>query len=83
MKECPHCGARERLGVWLTRRKAEVFDMVERRGKMGLHWTDTPFGRHLLKVHVHHINEILEETDYKIKGVRAGMWSTYKLEKVR
>ncbi len=83
MTGCPHCGAQNVLGVWLTRRRAEILERVRRAGRDGLHYLDTPFNRHLLKVHVHQINDVLEETDYKIVGKRAGPWSSYVLEKVR
>ena len=81
---CPYCGVVQRLGVYMTPKRAEIFDKVKRAGRDGLHWRDSGVAYPMhLRVLVHHVNEALEETDWGIRCHRAGMWTTYVLEKVR
>ena len=73
MKHCPHCQqpVTVRLGVQLTRKQAELFDLVER-------WPGISRRRlaELLElrnaktasVHVNHINDMLVSTDWHIAG---------------
>ena len=82
MSACPHCGAEQRLGVWMTPRKLAIFDRVKRSGDDGAHYGDFDMSRGTLRVHIYQINALLEETDYAIRGYRGNI-SGYRLVKVR
>ncbi len=79
---CPHCGQRmlERLGVLLSPKQADIFDMIARcRDIETVSWVLFPdktktAARKCLHVHVHHINNLLAETDYEIRGDRDGFY---------
>lgn len=75
---CPHCGAQERLGVWLTPKKVVIFDRVKRAGDVGISFNEFGMSRHLFKAHVWQINALLEETDWKIRS-KPGPASSYRL----
>src|SRR5262249_7172962 len=81
--ECPHCGQRllMRYGVGLSPRQADIFDMIERAIAGGGIEMDvladlmtpgmaTNKPRNQIRVHVHQINNKLEEPDYRIIGDR-------------
>jgi len=66
----------ERLGVRLSELKARVFDTVQRAGPDGIHGDELyalVFGERCVKrktmlVHVHQINDKIEETGFRIDG---------------
>ena len=66
--KCPHCGADERLGVWLTPAQLRVFDKIKRAGTTGTTASEMEMTTDLAKAHVWFINTKLEETDWKIVG---------------
>jgi len=87
MKLCPHCQQplpEIRLGVRLTAKKARIFDLVQRAGPDGIDGRDLfaiVFGeqekevkRDTLQSHVWQINDLIEDSGYRIKG-----YSTYRL----
>lgn len=84
---CNYCGQalpEVRLGVRLTDKKARIFDLVQRAGPDGIDGRDLfdiVFGEQektvqlsCLKSHINQINELIEDSGYKIKG-----YSTYRL----
>jgi hypothetical protein len=91
---CPACHQpiREmRLGVRLPPVKAAIVDAIKAAGDVGISSSELPF-RHV-KSHVCQINDILEETDFRIvasargasarwhlikRRVRAGEWHAYE-----
>jgi hypothetical protein len=86
---CPTCHQvlpETRLGVRLTPLKARIFDAVRRGGRDGIDRADLfelifggePHSRETLKAHIFQINELLEDTGYRITG-----HSVARLEKRR
>jgi hypothetical protein len=74
---CPRCGQRvlRRLGVMLSPRQADVFDMIQRQGKYGGIRIDTladVFGKSVVKVHVCAINKLLATNGWQIVCKREG-----------
>jgi DNA-binding winged helix-turn-helix (wHTH) protein len=76
---CPYCGREMpevRLGVRMTRLKARIFDLVRRGGRDGIDREDlfdivfsgTGRRRATLKSHLYQINELIEDTGYRITG---------------
>ena len=91
---CSHCGQLihdERNGVRMTPLKANIYDMIKRAGDAGVSAFDilaTVYqGRTVptytaIKSHVAQINDILEETDWKIVSDRRncnGTWPMWRL----
>lgn len=79
MKYCSECGQPlppYRLGVRLTPLKAAIFDAVKRRGESGdrihakelLHLLREKSSVQGIKSHVWQINELLEDTAWRIDG---------------
>lgn len=76
---CPHCGQRVlmRVGVMLSPRLAEIFDVVERSGNRGitrevLGWMfygnkTKRDGQRCVAVSINHIDDKLCSTDYQIR----------------
>lgn len=46
---CPLCGAEQRLGVWLPRFKARLFDLVKSRGTEGIRTEEIIYDHALLE----------------------------------
>jgi hypothetical protein len=65
---CPHCGAGIRFGVWFSPKKLEIIDKITRGGNEGLSAEQLGISLDTLKSHVHQINVLLLETDYRIRG---------------
>lgn len=88
---CPYCGQPslyERVGVRLTPVKAHLFDLIEAGGKEGINSIVLHFKvfgeratRQTMRGHIFQINEILEETDWRIKSTKKCQDSCYKLVK--
>jgi hypothetical protein len=83
-KTCQTCGQalpQIRFGVLLPPLKARIFDMVKRGGVGGVEslFLRETFGGNTLKTHIHQINELIDESGFRIYG-RGG---TYRLEKRR
>jgi hypothetical protein len=81
MKErcCHYCGQtlpEMRLGVRLTALKARIFDLVQRGGIGGIDredlfdivFGDSDVARSNLKSHISQINELIEDSGYRIAG---------------
>jgi hypothetical protein len=91
---CPQCGHRmlTRLGVQLSARQADIFDLITNTGDQGLEQEvladvlspgKPRYGAmRLVAVHVHDINSILEETDFAIRK-HGDKFGRYRLAKVR
>lgn len=88
MRHCSYCGQplpEIRLGVRLTPLKARIFDLIQRGGQDGIDRGDLfelVFGgagqcRETLKAHIHQINELIEDSGYRIVG-----HSVARLEKI-
>jgi len=76
---CPHCGSQiyKRLGVMLTKRRAEVFDAIWfasqiHSGGIRSDALEAQFGRAVVKVHVSDLNKRLAKTDWQIVCAREG-----------
>jgi hypothetical protein len=83
-RRCPYCGGPlidVRLGVRLSPLKARIFDLVQRAGRDGIsgadlhelayagdRWDGRRPAAATIKVHIHQINEALEDTGYRILG---------------
>lgn len=79
---CPCCGQRVliRLGVRLSPRLADIFDMIERSGLsgvasevlIGVFYPDRPCeaARACLKSNISHLNVMLAETDFEVRASR-------------
>lgn len=82
---CPLCGAEQRLGVWLPRMKVKIVDRVVKAGRDGIPGKVLAerlgMTRTTLNVHVKHINDFLEETDWVIRGKPGSHESLYRLQK--
>jgi hypothetical protein len=77
---CPECGqpiAEHRLGVRLTPLKARIFDAIRRYGEERIKCAELGNPR-TVKAHVSQINDLLEETDWRIDG-RRGRDGGYRL----
>ena len=91
---CPACGQRVliRLGVKLSPRQADIFDVISNTGERGLAQEvladilspgkPRRGAMRLAAVHVHTINSILEETDFAIRKA-GGKFGRYRLAKVQ
>ena len=81
-KLCACCGqplAEYRLGIRLTPLKARIFDAIKRRGSERIQARE--IGNPVtVKSHVWQINDLLEETDWRIDGLR-GVHGGYRLER--
>jgi hypothetical protein len=75
---CSRCGAGECFGLWFPELKLKILDRIIRAGDAGAGFDGTD--PRTLKAHIHQINSILEETDYRI---RSAGWGTgrYRLMK--
>lgn len=90
--QCPHCGQQSpnvRLGVRLSKRKVHLFDLISRAGSAGIdgeYLWHAVFGsngsRQTMRAHICQINEILEETDFRLRATR-GPGSRYRLIKLK
>ncbi len=77
-KNCTTCGQRLpeiRLGARLTELKATIFDAIKIRGAHGIQTIDLlqrddllGLTRQSLKSHVHQINELIEDSGFRIYG---------------
>ncbi len=77
-KKCLTCGQRLpdiRLGVRLTEFKTKIFDAILRAGPEGIQTLDllehsdlAGLSRQSLRSHVHQINDLIEESGYRIYG---------------
>jgi hypothetical protein len=74
---CKLCGAPlrpQRVGVAMTPLKARIFDVVKRAGECGISTADLRMvlGHRVsnitLRAHIWQINEILADTDYRIRS---------------
>lgn len=87
-KLCPTCGQpihNWRLGVRLTPLKADIFDAIRSRGTHTINSLEIAsqigYDRpHVVTQHVGQINDLLEETDWRIEGTR-GIHGGYRLVK--
>ena len=82
LARCPACGQqlRERAGVRVTAREAAIFDVIARADRRGVlpevlaavFYPDKPHSdaKKLIAVHIHNINDKLEETDRIIAPAR-------------
>jgi len=69
MIECPCCGAREVLGVWLPKVKARIVQAALRAGDHGVEPADFDMTPHNFKAHNYQINNLyLSETDWRLRG---------------
>jgi hypothetical protein len=77
VSHCPHCGQQlptVRCGVRLSPLKARLLDAIRRAGPDGISSADLinelhlPFKRKTLAAHAWQINELLELTEYRIRG---------------
>lgn len=90
---CPQCGQKllppEREGCGLTPLKARIYDAVKRAGPDGIAWHDLfaliyggcvrgSTSRQRLKSHVWQINDLLEDSGWRI----GGYGGTYILRRV-
>ena len=80
-RSCPHCGQplrQERVGIFLPPVKCLIFDLIKAAGDVWLNSEelahtlayDSParsVSRNTIKAHVSQINDILAETDYRIR----------------
>jgi hypothetical protein len=80
-RHCPYCNSvlpDIRLGVRLTPLKARIFDLVQRGGVDGIDRRDLldiinthrekPICHRTLKAHIFQINELIEDSGYRIGG---------------
>lgn len=65
---CPHCGADQRLGVWLSKTEIELFDCISKAGTAGCPSERLGKKKDCYKQHIYNINCKLAETDFRIKG---------------
>jgi hypothetical protein len=88
---CPHCGQRMlmRHGVLLSPKLADIFDVIERRGRAGifaevLAWvvygTSSTRTRKALAVNISHLNDRLIEASIRIAADRYGPYRIIKLK---
>ena len=81
MSICEHCGQprpETRLGVRLPPLKARIFDIVKRAGRDGIDrdelfrlvFGDRKVKRSCLKAHIWQINDLLEDSGYRLDGLR-------------
>ena len=79
---CRCCGqplpSRERNGVWLPAKKAAIFDTVSKYPGITVDGIIANLNdgstRNTIRQHVYQINELLAETDVRIKGKKTGGW---------
>jgi DNA-binding CsgD family transcriptional regulator len=76
---CPHCHQPmrgTRLGVYLSPRRAEIFDMIRAAGDGGISCDGLAerlrVSHHTVRSHVLQINDLLAETDWKITRFPGG-----------
>ncbi len=102
-KKCTTCGQvlpEIRLGARLTELKAMIFDAIRKAGVEGIQTLNlleranlAGLSRQSLKSHVHQINELIEESGFRIYGRGRGKQNrtnrsvgdvgTWRLEKTR
>lgn len=84
--KCPHCGQRlpeMRVGIRLSLKKARIFDLIKRQPGINTRELVNRFDfktRNAVRVHIAQINDILVQTDYRLRGTRG---YGYRLEKVQ
>lgn len=76
IRRCHYCGhelPEIRHGARLTPLKARIYDLVQRGGPDGIMRSDLidivgeeVFSHQTLKAHIHQINEVIEESGYRI-----------------
>jgi DNA-binding NarL/FixJ family response regulator len=79
MTICPTCHQpvrNARMGVFLSPRRAEVVDAIRQAGEHGIELCGLAdqlgITRWTVKSHVYQINEMLAETDWRIRSDRCG-----------
>lgn len=89
--ECPHCGQRMLLrhGVRLAPKQADIWDMIEHSGQLGVSdevlvdvfFSNKPLrdAHNLLKVYVCHINDRMIEAGVKIAKDHKGRLYPYRV----
>jgi DNA-binding CsgD family transcriptional regulator len=76
---CPHCHQPIRglrLGVYMSPRRAEIFDLIRSAGEAGISCASVAerlgITHNTVRSHVMQINDMLEETGYRISKFPGG-----------
>jgi hypothetical protein len=87
---CPYCHQPVRglrLGIYLSPRRAQVFDAVKAAGEGGISCSDLAeqfkLTRSGVRAHIEQINNLLEETHWKISNFPGGGSKSNAYELVR